>query len=357
MHDRKTNIVSRLSKNYIPILIRQRKTLLTDLWIGLRLVWRVGFCRRELLVIERRPPGIGDLICLFASVPGLRQRNPRAWVLFIVAPASQRLAQTIGLADAVTMADGVLDRVVRRLCPAKSFLRPALPDELQPARPRPRIHLADEFANHLGVNAQLDAVRLNPPPGTRFAIQKRLAKINPQVLPLVVVQPGPTWPVKSWPDASWLELGRGLAREFNVLVIQVGVDVDSFTREVRCVVRVPGSLDWVNQLDLVETSALLAGAHLFIGPDSGPIHLATTLGVPTIGLFGPTDGNCFVHPRAKTKILTGAVTCLGCHHAASGPLHWRTGCPFEIKCMQAITVESVLQTCRLMLPNARPING
>ena len=53
--------------------------------------------------------------------------------------------------------------------------------------------------------------------------------------------------------------------------------------------------------DLSTLAALLAGAQLFIGNDSGPGHIAAAGGTPTLSLFGPTDPGIWSprHPRGR----------------------------------------------------------
>jgi ADP-heptose:LPS heptosyltransferase len=51
----------------------------------------------------------------------------------------------------------------------------------------------------------------------------------------------------------------------------------------------PQALDLVGTLSLPEVAAVLQRSALFIGNDSGLMHLSAAAGAPTIGLFGPTD--------------------------------------------------------------------
>jgi ADP-heptose:LPS heptosyltransferase len=50
----------------------------------------------------------------------------------------------------------------------------------------------------------------------------------------------------------------------------------------------PGAIDLCGRLSLAEAAACLAHAALFVGNDSGLMHLAAAAGTPTLGLFGPT---------------------------------------------------------------------
>src|SRR5205085_10777603 len=127
----------------------------------------------------------------------------------------------------------------------------------------------------------------------------------------------------------------------SAMLIKIGTDLDSMLRS-RPIPPIAHAIDWTNRLTLMETVALLEQASGFIGIDSGPLHLAGVLGVPSVGLFVPISGDRRIHPRARTAIITGDVDCLGCHHRPTGPLHWRTGCPHDIACMHSIVAEGVL---------------
>jgi ADP-heptose:LPS heptosyltransferase len=65
----------------------------------------------------------------------------------------------------------------------------------------------------------------------------------------------------------------------------------------------PEAIDLVGRLTLPEVVALLERATLFIGNDSGLMHLAAAAGTPTVGLFGPTDAATY----APTGRLVVAV--------------------------------------------------
>ncbi len=104
----------------------------------------------------------------------------------------------------------------------------------------------------------------------------------------VVIHPGAGSPDKCWPAGRFADLARrclAAGRRVRFVVGEVERDrwpaADLAALAAVAEVRHPGTL-----LDLL---AEVAGADLFVGNDSGPGHLAGTLGVPTVSLFGPTD--------------------------------------------------------------------
>jgi ADP-heptose:LPS heptosyltransferase len=69
----------------------------------------------------------------------------------------------------------------------------------------------------------------------------------------------------------------------------------------------PNAVDLVGKLSLAEVAAVLARADLYVGNDSGLMHIAAATGVPTLGLFGPTPASEYgpVGPRAEAVLADG----------------------------------------------------
>ena len=86
----------------------------------------------------------------------------------------------------------------------------------------------------------------------------------------------------------------------------------------------PEAVDLVGAVSLPEAAAVLQLAALFIGNDSGLMHLSAAAGAPTIGLFGPTDAATY---RPAGRCATAVV-------AAS---------------MDAISVRQVVETAEMLL--------
>jgi len=68
----------------------------------------------------------------------------------------------------------------------------------------------------------------------------------------------------------------------------------------------PGAIDLCGQLSLPEAAACLTRARLFVGNDSGLMHLAAAAGVPTVGIFGPTDPAVYAPIGPYAAAVTGA---------------------------------------------------
>jgi ADP-heptose:LPS heptosyltransferase len=114
--------------------------------------------------------------------------------------------------------------------------------------------------------------------------------------PLVVIHVSAGNAFRKWPLPSFVELIAGLAardRSRRFLVTSGPSDEGARQRVMRDARLRLGSADAravvdAGELDLAELHAALGRAALFIGPDSGPLHIASTTAVPIVGLYGPT---------------------------------------------------------------------
>jgi len=83
---------------------------------------------------------------------------------------------------------------------------------------------------------------------------------------------------------------------------------------------------------LAELVALIAGAALQLGNDTGPRHIAVALGVPAVVLIGPTDPRHTAHQLERQRVLREDVAC--------SPCGLKT-CPIDQRCMTRISPERV----------------
>ena len=114
---------------------------------------------------------------------------------------------------------------------------------------------------------------------------------------------------------------------------------------------IPGAVSLVDELSVEECVATIAQAKLFIGIDSGLLHLAATTRTPAVGLWGSTSPQFFYEENVRKNFVVSTVECAGCHHRLPR-LHWITGCPYDIKCMKTLEVVEVLRACLKQLEPA-----
>jgi heptosyltransferase III len=137
-----------------------------------------------------------------------------------------------------------------------------------------------------------------------------LATVAEQILPrpAILCHLATSQPKKEWPLAHWAELYRLAAAAGHELVFSTGITL----REQALLADLKGLLPGVPALsalpDLPTFLAVLARARLFISGDTGPMHFAAGLGVPTISLFGPSPAEKWA-PLGKQHRALRAGKC------------------------------------------------
>jgi ADP-heptose:LPS heptosyltransferase len=140
----------------------------------------------------------------------------------------------------------------------------------------------------------------------------RAAVLLPPGPPVLALGPTANWVRKVWPADRFVTLARQLTAPDGVLAgariaILGGPGDQERAMAAPLLDALPGAIDLVGALDLPEAAAVLARAALFVGNDSGLMHLAAAAGTPTIGLFGPTPASEYapVGRRAMAVLAKG----------------------------------------------------
>ncbi len=138
--------------------------------------------------------------------------------------------------------------------------------------------------------AQLAALlRLSPPPmpvaWTGPDERALAAKLIPDGAPVLALAPTANWTGKVWPPAHFVALAAALP----AMRVAVFAGPGAFEAGLAAPVlaALPGAIDLTGRLTLAEAVACLQRCALFVGNDSGLMHLAAAAGTPTLGLFGP----------------------------------------------------------------------
>jgi ADP-heptose:LPS heptosyltransferase len=326
-----------LEPRYVWQIVRGLPRLVTrHVLLGLPILW------------VRRSSGIGDILCTFPSIITLRRRR-KALIIYETLRGNVPLVSRFRSVDLVMEQGSPFSWMCRTLFKIGEFWSPSLPDEHTPKRRCERIHLREEFRRAFEL-ASLDTqqVCLEVAPRATKTVRKWMGRDLRGGAPLVVIHTGPTWKIREWLNERWTELVTRLKSELGVEVIQIGQDF--YTSEDGCVSpRAMGALDWVGKLSIDQMLALLKDADLFVGIDSGMLHMAGAVRTACVGIFGATDPGCRLPIGSPAVGVTALVPCLGCHHNAGGPGHWMTGCPHDICCMSNLQVEDVFQACADLL--------
>lgn len=153
----------------------------------------------------------------------------------------------------------------------------------------------------------------------------------------VILNPGAGWGAKRWPAERFGRVATALAAQGLQSIVNHGPGEESLAREVKTT---SGGTAYPFQCSISELIALTRQATLFIGGDTGPLHLAAALKIPVVAIFGPTD------PARNGPYGTRSIVL---RNPESSTSHARVAQPDQG--MLEITVDSVVDAARSLLLN------
>jgi heptosyltransferase III len=160
--------------------------------------------------------------------------------------------------------------------------------------------------------AQLGAILgLSPPPSpvawSSPADKRRISGLLPPDRPIIALAPTANWQPKVWPADRFAAVFHHMAGPETLPVILGGPGEAEHAMAAPLLAALPGAIDLVGRLSLPEVTACLERAILFVGNDSGLMHLSAAAGAPTIGLFGPTDAATYA-PTGRRAVAVAAAS-------------------------------------------------
>jgi len=216
------------------------------------------------------------------------------------------------------------------------------------ALPEPGRHRSDDYLHVLeadGVPVEDRRCELRVDPGADGEIQKILKAegVGDHDFP-VVVHVGANWDLKRWPKEYFAELIRRLKRDLAVRAIIPGASRDRALAEAIADESGVHPVVLTGKTNLKQLMALMNRAKIVISADSGPMHIAHSVGAIVIALFGPTRPE-ITGPRGKGQgvVLQKDIVC------NQDPCYNLT-CP-DNRCMSAITVGEVLAAAKTLMDN------
>jgi heptosyltransferase-2 len=164
---------------------------------------------------------------------------------------------------------------------------------------------------------------------------------------LVGVNPGAFFgSAKRWPSESYGNLLDRLVERQGAQVVVFGAPNETaIAEQIRAAMHHEAIL-LAGKTRLSELIAMIACCNLFVTNDSGPMHLAAALQVPTLAIFGPTDEIATGPLSSTAVVLNKKVECSPC---------LLRECPIDHRCMTRITVDEVYEcTVGMLNPASLP---
>ncbi len=168
------------------------------------------------------------------------------------------------------------------------------------------VHKVIESAAVLQLEADPPAPYIFTSAETELAARDLLAGTGP----ILALAPSANWVGKTWPLERFSQvaiqlLGDGGPLAGGRLMVLGGPEDVNVVPALRDVLPRGRFIDLVGKVDLLVSYAALKQAALFVGNDSGLMHLAAAAGVPTLGLFGPSDDRLYAPWGPKTRVVRG----------------------------------------------------
>lgn len=171
--------------------------------------------------------------------------------------------------------------------------------------------------------------------------EKMHSELSKYKRPLVVLNAGHVFAKRqgrTYPAEKWIELGNKIQEKYDGTILITGVKVDE--EILKPLEQIKNSVSFVSKLSLDENSALIKNSDILISGDSGPLHIASALGVKALGLFGsmpiertgPCGENC--------SVVVSPMECAPCNHIKCKYLKGTDD--LYSPCMKMIEVENIM---------------
>jgi heptosyltransferase II len=137
---------------------------------------------------------------------------------------------------------------------------------------------------------------------------------------------------KCWPPERFAEFANRLQQKTDAQVILFGTAAEAGVSNAIIAGMNRKPVDLTGKTTIGALPALLSQCHLFVGNDSGTMHVAAAVGLPVVALFGPTDPNGTAPITPRSRIVQHKPYCSPC---------FLRRCPIDHRCMRGITPQMV----------------
>src|SRR5271170_5456737 len=238
---------------------------------------------------------LGDVIHALPAASALRDAFPEARIDWLIEPQWRRLLEgNPDLSEIIPLqkksAAGLFSTVRKLRAAPSTYAREGFASFFYTDRISPRgAHKVDHnltLAEAAGARTSSPRFPLTLRPEDEKQVTHELARHN--IADFYVLNPGGGWRSKCWPPERYGELHHRLTAQHGWRsVISFGPGEESLAQELVSAAGTPAPV--AVPLGLGQLLALLHRAKFVVSADTGPLHLASALGTPVVGLYGPTD--------------------------------------------------------------------
>jgi heptosyltransferase-2 len=202
-----------------------------------------------------------------------------------------------------------------------------------------------EMLKALGFKCSDQTLRIVPAEQDREAAQRRLTEYGiAGRRPIIGMAPGAAYgPAKRWFPERFAAVADRLSGKYSCPVLLFGSAGDRTSTEAVQAAAQIALIDIAGRTNLNEAIALIARCDLFVTNDSGLMHVAGALGVPTVAIFGSTNPVTTSPMGERTVIVRRPVDCSPC---------LKQECPTDFKCMDLVSVDEIFEESIRLLDQA-----
>jgi heptosyltransferase II len=302
--------------------------------------------RPDLKLTALTPAKLGDLWKMIPEVDSVILKESKEGTGSVAAKvrASGPFDAAVLFANSVRTALEVWRAGVPRIVGFRGSMRSGLLDQVvpEPGGDRPPLHHARRYlliSKHGGAQADDPALLAAP------------ARENGSSGPVAICAGAEYGPAKRWPLERFAEVANRVSArmpELGWLLVGAPGEKEMGARLAALMGRIPHQ-NLVGQTSLAELIERLRGCRLLLTNDTGTMHLAAALGVPTLSIFGSTEPVLTGPTGANHRIVRHHVPCSPC---------FERECPFgHYDCLTGVTVERVAAEMTALLTSPAPRAG
>lgn len=161
---------------------------------------------------------------------------------------------------------------------------------------------------------------------------------------------------RRWEPAKWAAVADALVETYGASIVLVGTPADG-AQAVQQAMRRP-AIDVSGKTSLPQLAAVLEQCDLFLGADSGVMHLAAATGVPVVALFGPSNHGAWAPwtPGSRSVVVRLGIGCSPCsyvgHSVGLRDGCWHRSCMADLQPAQVLAAVERLDVLRMRGPAA-----
>ena len=156
--------------------------------------------------------------------------------------------------------------------------------------------------------------------------------------------------IKQWPAERFADTAAILSHEDKATIVLLGSEADRSIGDA-VVNNLSPSVHLINligHVSLIELAGVLKRLRLLVTGDTGPMHLAASVGTPVVSIFGPSDPARYAPLTSQRQIVHADLWCRPCNQIRCPPARCNSGTP---DCLEKVSVPKVIKAVRDLLRN------